>query len=85
MGKIITSPLESEIQRRIMKRYEALGYIVVKITLCNKSGFPDLMLLKDGKASFVEVKRPGAKPRPLQEYRIDQLRTAGFDVAVLTE
>lgn len=59
--------------------------MVVKILLCNKGGFPDLMLLKDGKASFVEVKRPGGKPRPLQEYRIGQLREAGFDVRVLSE
>lgn len=78
-------PLESEIQRRIIKRYEADGYIVVKISLCSRNGFPDLMLLKDGKASFVEVKRPGHKPRPLQEYRLKELRDAGFEAFVLTE
>lgn len=77
--------LESVIQHNIIKRYEADGYIVVKIGLCNKGGFPDLMLLKDGKASFVEVKRPGQKPRPLQEYRLKELREAGFDTFVLTE
>lgn len=80
-----TTTLESVIQRKIIKRYEADGYIVVKIGLCNKGGFPDLMLLKDGKASFVEVKRPGQKPRPLQEYRLKELMNAGFDVLVLTE
>lgn len=78
-------PLESEIQHKIIKRYEADGYIVVKITLCSKPGFPDLMLLKDGKASFVEVKRPGEKPRPLQVHRLKELRRAGFDAIVLTE
>lgn len=80
-----TDPLESAIQRKIIKRYEADGYLVVKISLCNKSGFPDLMLLKDGKATFVEVKRPGQTPRPLQEYRLKELRDAGFDAFVLTE
>ena len=78
-------PLESAIQRKIIKRYEDEGYLVVKISLCNKSGFPDLMLLKDGKATFVEVKRPGQTPRPLQEYRLKELRDAGFDAFVLTE
>ena len=53
-----TDPLESAIQRKIIKRYEDDGYLVVKIGLCNKGGFPDLMLLKDGKASFVEVNDP---------------------------
>lgn len=80
-----TDKLESVIQRNIIKRYEEDGYIVVKIGLCNKGGFPDLMLLKDGKASFVEVKRPGRKPQPLQEYRLKELRDAGFEAFVLTE
>lgn len=80
-----TNPLESAIQRKIIKRYEDDGYIVVKLGLTSKPGFPDLLLLKDGKASFIEVKRPGCKPRPLQEYRINELRNAGFDVDVLTE
>lgn len=78
-------PLESEIQRRIIRRYESMGYIVVKITLCNKNGFPDLMLLKDGKASFIEVKRPGEKPRPLQQYRLQELRDAGFTADVMCD
>lgn len=79
------APLESEIQRRIIKRWEADGYLMVKVQLCNKAGFPDLIALKDGKAAFIEVKRPGQKPRPLQEYRHEQLRNAGFDVFVLSE
>lgn len=76
-------PLEKDVQKRIIKRYEEEGYIVVKITLCSKPGFPDLLLLKNGIAKFIEVKRPGGKPRPLQEYRIDELRNAGFEVEVL--
>jgi Holliday junction resolvase len=76
-------PLEKEVQKRIIKRYEEEGYIVVKITLCSKPGFPDLLLLKNGIAKFIEVKRPGGKPRPLQAYRIDELRNAGFEVEVL--
>lgn len=77
--------LESAIQTSIIKRYEREGYLVVKIGLCSKQGFPDLILLKDGKASFVEVKRPGQKPRPLQEYRHKELREQDFEVLILTE
>ena len=83
--KGVSSALESRIQSQIIKRYEKLVYMVVKVLLCNKNGFPDLMLLKDGKASFIEVKRPGEKPRPLQEFRIKELRSLGFDVDVLCE
>ena len=72
--------LESVIQSSLIKKYESQGYMVVKLILTNKSGIPDLLLLKDGKASFVEVKRHRQKPRPLQEYRINELRSLGFEV-----
>lgn len=77
--------LESSIQSRIIKRFEAQGFYVVKLVLTSKNGIPDLLLLKDGQASFVEVKRPGERPRPLQEFRISELRNNGFEVQVLTE
>lgn len=82
-NNISTKPrLESVIQSSLIKKYESQGYMVVKLILTNKSGIPDLLLLKDGKASFVEVKREGQKPRPLQEYRIKELRSLGFEVQV---
>ena len=77
--------LESKIQARIIKRLEAQGYYVVKLILTNKNGIPDLLVLKDGKAFFVEVKRPGEKPRPLQEYRMNELRELGFICEVWKE
>ena len=76
-------PLESVIQARIIKRMEARGYYVIKLQLTNKNGIPDLLCLKNGKASFIEVKRPGEKPRVLQEYRHNELRELGFDVMIL--
>lgn len=78
-------PLESVVQSRIVKRYEAQGWFVVKLVLTSKPGIPDLLCLKDGKAVFIEVKRPGKKPRPLQDYRINELRGMGFEVQVLTK
>lgn len=78
-------PLESTVQANIIKRYEAEGFYVIKLILTNKSGIPDLLCLKDGKVVFIEVKRPGEKPRALQEYRINELRDMGFEVQVLTK
>jgi len=77
--------LESKIQSRIIKRLEAQGYYVVKLILTNKPGIPDLLLLKDGKVSFIEVKRPGEKPRVLQQYRMKELERFGFECEVLTK
>lgn len=76
-------PLESVIQSRIIKRLEKDGWMVVKLGITNLPGIPDLLALKDGVARFVEVKRPGEKPRPLQLYRHEQLRNLGFDVEVM--
>lgn len=77
-------PLESKIQYNAIKRLQAEGWLPVKLTLTNLPGMPDLMALKDGVVRFFEVKRPGCKPRPLQEYRIKQLRDLGFEVEVIT-
>ena len=81
----IMAELESKIQSRIIKRLEAQGYYVVKLILTNKNGIPDLLVLKDGRTFFVEVKRPGEKPRPLQEYRMNELRELGFNCEVWKE
>ena len=75
--------LESCIQSRIIRRLKSEGWIIVKIGLCSMPGFPDLMALKNGRTKFVEVKRAGEKPRPLQEYRHRQLREQGFEVEIV--
>lgn len=84
-SSVKTKRLESEIQRRIIQRYQQEGYMVVKLQLTNMSGFPDLMVMKEGKVFFIEVKRPGEHPRPLQVYRHRQLMEQGFEVKILTE
>lgn len=84
MPKPISKPqLESAVQSSLIKKFEKQGYLVVKLILTNKSGIPDLLLLKNGKASFVEVKRHGQKPRPLQQFRIKELQNQGFEVEVV--
>lgn len=76
-------PLESVIQGRIIKRLEKDGWMVIKLGITNLPGIPDLLALKDGVVRFIEVKRLGEKPRPLQLYRHEQLRNMGFDVEVM--
>jgi Holliday junction resolvase len=75
--------LESEKQRKLIEKYESDGYYVIKLIQTNKNGIPDLILLKDGKCFFIEVKREGEKPKPLQEYRRKELEAKGFEVIVI--
>ena len=73
---------ESQIQNKKIKQLEEEGYFVVKLVLTNKNGIPDLLALKDGKALFLEVKKPNTKLTKLQEYRIQELKKQGFDTEV---
>jgi hypothetical protein len=41
------------------------------------TGIPDLLVVIDGRACFLEVKRPGCKPTPLQAHRIAEIQAAG--------
>ena len=67
----------------MIKQLEADGYYVLKLSVTNKPGIPDLIAIpKDSDAEFYEVKRPGKKPRPLQEYRIKELKKHGLKVYV---
>ena len=50
------------------------------------SGAPDrLCLFPGGRLVFVEIKRPGERPRPLQEARHRALRSMGFKIVVLDD
>lgn len=75
---------ESEIQSKIKRKLEAHGWFVTKLIQTTTNGIPDLLALRDGVAIFIEVKRPGQKPSPLQAYRHKQLTDNGFTVFVLT-
>jgi len=70
-------------QKQLIKNYEAEGYTVLKIIRLNKSGFPDLMLLKDGVVKWVESKEANDTLKPLQKKRIDELRELGFEAFCL--
>jgi Holliday junction resolvase len=86
--------LESKVQRQIIRYLEDAGWYVVKILQTTKNGWPDLQALrlkewrtKDfiqyrGVILFIEVKRPGTKPTPLQLIRHEELRSRGFRVIV---
>lgn len=75
--------LEAKIQAKIIKQLEEDGWIVLKSIANNKSGYPDLQCLKQGRCVFIEVKRPGGSLKPLQEFRHRQLRAHGFEVHVM--
>ena len=65
-------------QKEIIKQYEAEGYDVVKTIRLNKSGYPDVIAMKDGVSIWIECKESNDTLKPLQRLRIQQLRNNGF-------
>lgn len=77
---------EKTIEQKLVQAVRAMGGIAPKFTSPGFYGMPDrLVLLPKGKTAFVEVKRHGEKPRPLQEARHGLLRRLGFKVYVLND
>jgi Holliday junction resolvase len=75
---------EQKLQRKIIAFFEKNGFFVVKIIKANINGLPDIILLKNGRSVFMEVKKDTkTKACPLQEYRLGQLREMGFNAYVV--
>ncbi|MGL5062322.1 MAG: VRR-NUC domain-containing protein [Microcoleus sp.] len=51
----------------------------------SKAGIPDLLLLRDGVASFVEVKAKNGVISDKQRQRAKELRAAGCEVRFVTQ
>ena len=70
---------EQQIQKKIIDKYEKLGYYVIKLVRTNKNGIPDLIILKPNETPiFIEVKTDTGVTSELQKYRIKELNDFGF-------
>lgn len=75
---------EATVENRLIKRAKELGAWALKFLPFSVAGMPDrIVLFPGGHIVFVELKRPGEKPRPLQLKRKSQLEKLGFEVQVL--
>jgi Holliday junction resolvase len=69
-----------------MAQGRALGFWVVKFhgNAFTTAGVPDVLAIKDGRAFWMECKRPGEEPTRIQLHRMRELAAAGCPVAVVT-
>jgi Holliday junction resolvase len=77
--------LESTLKTKAKKELEKAGWLVIHLIQTNLNGIPDTMILKDGRAVFIEFKQAGKEARELQEYRIKQLIDNGFEALVIDD
>ena len=65
---------EQQIQKKRIAQLESEGYYVIKLTVTNKNGIPDLIAIPKGSnVLFSEIKKPKGKLSELQKFRIKEL------------
>lgn len=73
---------ENTVEKALNRRCKEEKWLCLKMTAA--SGIPDrLLVLPGGRVVWVEVKRPGGKPRLLQEGYHKKLRGMGHPVFVV--
>tara|TARA_R100000657_G_C4634216_1_gene81529 strand:+ start:181 stop:420 length:240 start_codon:yes stop_codon:yes gene_type:complete len=74
---------EQQIQEKRILELESEGYYVIKLTVTNKNGIPDLIAIPHGcNVLFSEIKKPNGKLSKLQKFRIEQLEKHGVKTEV---
>ena len=74
---------ERDVERKLKREVEKTDGVCWKFA-SSVSGVPDrLCLFPCGEIVFVELKKHGAKPRPLQIRLIEKIRKLGFRVEVI--
>lgn len=74
---------ESKIERELKDRIEDAGGACLKWASPGNRGVPDRIVIFQGKVHFVELKRPGQKLRPLQEFQRREFQKLGVEVDVI--
>lgn len=79
-------PPERTIVAKVLAQCRALGFWAMKIhgNAYTMAGVPDVLAVKDGRAVWMECKRPGEQPTRIQSHRMRELAEAGCKVAVVT-
>lgn len=74
---------EQQIQKKRIAQLEDEGYYVIKLTVTNKNGIPDLIAIPKGSdVLFSEVKKPKGKLSELQKFRLKELEEHGIQTEV---
>lgn len=74
---------ESKIEKALTEGAERLGAAVRKLKWIGRDGAPDRVVMFRGWTVWVELKRPGEVPRPIQENEHRLMRRVGQDVRVI--
>lgn len=68
---------EKTVESYLKDQVKRIGGLCLKFVSPGFSGVPDRLIIYKGVVVFAEVKRPGSKPRKLQQVRIELLKSHG--------
>lgn len=77
-------PREASIEKYLTNKIKSIGGKCYKFVSPGYSGMPDRIAVCSGFVMFIEVKRPGAKPRKLQSDRHLELQKLGAETATVS-
>lgn len=84
--KLQLNPLEKDIESKVSKYAKERGFLSYKFTSPSNRSVPDRIFISPtGKVGFVEFKRKGKLPTPLQAHTIDLMRQRNVDVKVVDD
>lgn len=69
---------ESKVKTYLVNQLIKRGWFVRLIIKTNNPGDPDLLTYKDGVTVWIEMKKEGREPDPLQEYRKKEIISFGM-------
>jgi len=70
----MSSRLETEIAKKVCEYAQGFGILTPKIQVVSERGWPDRLFINtDGTHVWVEFKKMGEVPAPIQLYRMEQL------------
>lgn len=74
---------ESKIEAYLVDRVIALHGEVRKVRWIGRNGAPDRLVMLPGRTIWIELKRPGERPRPSQTREHARMRAMGQIVVVV--
>ena len=75
--------LEKEVEKYFNQEIKKIGGLSMKFVSPGKNGVPDRLVLLKGNVYFVELKKPGEKPRALQIKIHKEFEEQGFPVTTI--
>jgi hypothetical protein len=75
---------EGKVVQQINKYLKKHRWFQLNLIETSKPGIPDRLIYKDNRYIWLEIKKPGGRLQPNQEYVIDKMKSLNMEVYVVS-